>query len=100
MLQAQSSTPVASSQTSTVNNYSCGPLVSVTAGASPFVWKNPENISVQIFISIGTITSIEYSPDNVTWVNIGILAGSLILNPGQWLRVTYIVAPTISYCPI
>jgi len=77
-----------------------GPIMSVSPGASPFTWQNPENVRVQMFVSLGTVTTIEFSPDNVTYINCGLVAGTLILNPRQYLRITYVVAPTLNYIPI
>lgn len=77
-----------------------GPLVSVTPGASPYVWQNLENVRVQMFVSLGTVTAIEFSPDNATYINCGVLAGAIIVNPRQYLRFTYVLAPTLNYVPI
>jgi len=74
--------------------------MSVSAGASPFTWQNPEDVRVQMFVSLGTVTTIEFSPDNSTYINCGILAGAIIVNPRQYLRFTYLLAPTLKYVPI
>jgi hypothetical protein len=89
------------SQTTAMGGMAFGPMVAaVSPGASPYIWQNSENVPVQMFISVGTVTTIEYSPDGVSYVNCGILAGCLIVNPRQYVRVTYVIAPTMNYCPI
>jgi hypothetical protein len=85
---------------STTNVANYGPVTVITVTASPFVWQNPENVPVNVVISIGTVTAIEFSVDNATWLNFGLLGGQFHLNPKQWIRVTYAVAPTMNYIPI
>jgi len=86
-----------------------GPITGISVGASPFLWKNPENVPVQVFVSAGTVTLIEYcaGDDNDRWICVpsGMIGGCIILNPNQAVRVTYslglgIVSPTLNYVPI
>jgi hypothetical protein len=93
-------TPPATPGFSITNGVSYGPVISVTPGASPFVWQNPENVPVNVMISQGTVTAIELSVDNIAWFNVGALGGQFHLNPGHVLRVTYVLVPTINYLPV
>lgn len=86
-----------------------GPITAITVGASPFGWENPENVPVQVFVSAGTVTLIEFciEDDNGNWVCVpsGMIGGALILNPDQAVRVTYtlglgMLPPVMNYVPI
>ena len=82
------------------NSWSSGPVATITVGASPFSWTNPENVPVQLFISGGTVTTIEMAPGgNNVFMILGLLGGSFRMNPGDVARVTYVVAPTMKYTP-
>lgn len=87
-------------QTRTVNGANYGPVTAISPGGSPFTWQNPESVPVLVVISVGTVTLLEYSIDNSTWLTLGLIAGAFKLNPGQWIKVTYVVAPTMNYVPI
>lgn len=87
-------------ETSVTNGMAKGPVSTISVGASPFTWGNPESVPVQVFISGGTVTSIEFSPDNgANLMLIGLLGGAFRLNPWDTLKVTYILAPTMKYSP-
>ena len=87
-------------ETVTTNFWSKGPIAAITVTASPFTWTNTESVPVMVAISIGTVTSIDLSPDNgVTWITAGLLGGPHRLNPGDQVKVTYVVAPTMKYTP-
>ena len=70
----------------------------VSIGASPFVFQStvPGNITV----TAGTVSLIEISRDGVTFFATGLLAGMFFLCPGDFIRVTYAVAPTMTWFPI
>ena len=86
--------------TVTVNGMAMGPRNTLALNSSPTSVQNTSATRLMFFISIGTVTSIEFSRDNATFDLIGLLAGSFILNPGDWLRITYAVAPTVIYYPV
>ena len=90
-------TPV---DTVTFNGMAMGPRNTLPLSASPTSVQNTSATRLMFFVSVGTVTSIEFSRDNSTFDLIGLLAGSFILNPGDWLRITYVVAPTITYYPV
>ena len=87
-------------QTSTINGVNYGPVSTITPGGSPFAWQNPESTPVIVLISVGTVTLIEWSADGVTYYVVGLIGGPVRLNPRQYVRVTYAVAPTMVYTPI
>ena len=90
-------TPV---ETVTVNGMGMGPRNTITLSGSPTSIQNTSATRLVFFVSLGTVSSIEFSRDNATFDLIGLLAGSFILNPGDWLRITYVVAPAIIYYPV
>jgi hypothetical protein len=86
-----------------------GPITAISVGASPFGWENPENVPVQVFVSGGAVTLIEYciEDDNGNWIcaPAGGGGGCMTLNPDQLIRVTYTLGlgmapPAMNYVPI
>ena len=71
---------------------------SITVGPSPFTFSNPfpGNVSV----SAGTVSLIELSRDGTNFFSIGVLGGLTFLCPGDVLRVTYAIAPTMTFFPV
>ncbi len=87
-------------ETVTINAMAMGPRTVLSLSSSPTSVQNTSATRLMFLISIGTVTTIEFSRDNATFDLIGLLAGQFLLNPGDWLRITYVVAPTIVYYPI
>jgi len=81
-------------------NYNPRPVSSITVGASPFVYQNTDFYPEDIIISGGTVSSIEWSRDGSTYYNLGITAGKVRLEVGEYLRVTYTAAPTMTKIPL
>jgi hypothetical protein len=73
--------------------------IPVTVGLSPFVVTNSLSVLAEVFISIGTVLLVEFSRDQVTWDGCGLLAGQFRLNPGDSLRITYVIAPVVIVYP-
>jgi hypothetical protein len=67
----------------------------ITPGASPYTFTNSLSTDVDIIVSGGTVTAIDFSRDGVTFLLCGLLGGMYRLNPGDRLRVTYAVVPTM-----
>lgn len=84
----------------TRNEANYGPRTVVSVGASPFIFTNPENVPINLMISGGTVTTIEFSVDGTVFDLFGLLGGQLHMNPGHSCRVTYVLAPTMVYYPI
>jgi hypothetical protein len=79
--------------------YSMGDRIPLTPQASPWNLINPLNTPAEVFIAAGTVTLIEFSRDQTNWDLVGLLGGQYRLNPGDALRITYIVAPTVVAYP-
>ena len=69
----------------------------IAVGASPFTYQNSQDAAIVVIVSGGTVTTIQFSRDGTNWYTVGLLAGQFWLNPGDRLRVTYVVAPNMYY---
>ena len=68
------------------------PRKSIVVGASPFIYVNTGYLPQRVDVIGGTVSSIEYSNDGSTY---DVVSGSQMVMPGDMLRVTYSVAPTM-----
>lgn len=88
-------------QTQSSTLYSTGPRTAITIGSSPFALQNDTPTRVMVLLNGGTVSLIEFSRDGTVWDAVGtLLSGDFMLNPGDWLRITYTIAPTGVYYPI
>jgi hypothetical protein len=71
-------------------------------GASPFVYQNTFSYIVQAIVSAGTVSAVAWSRDGTNYYNLPFAtAGSVVLlSSGDYIRVTYTVAPTLVIAPI
>lgn len=76
-----------------------GSITAVTVTASPFVYVaqiSPGSVLVQG----GTVSKVEISRDaGVTWFDTGATAGMFRILSDDQIRVTYAVAPTMTWVP-
>jgi len=70
--------------------------VPLTPSASPYVVQNVLGMHMDVFVSGGTVTTIEFSRDGTTWFLVGLLAGQFHLSPLDKLRITYVIVPTVT----
>ena len=64
--------------------------------ASPYTYKNTDSRPQLVTVGGGTVSAIARSRDNSVFDTIGaVTGGDFILAPGDYLKVTYTVAPTI-----
>ncbi len=69
----------------------------IIVGASPFIYKNTSGYLSKVFIIGGTVSAIQFSRDTVNFfTNIQ----PIILAPGDVVKVTYSVAPTMTLVPL
>ena len=66
----------------------------ISVGVSPFIWQNSNNFSVNVIISGGTLSAVDYSRDGVTYTPAGSGATIVHLNVGDFVRVTYVLIPS------
>lgn len=69
----------------------------VTADPSPYVFSATARGS--LIIEGGTVTSVEFSRDGVTFYDTGVTAGMFPVNSSDQLRITYAVAPNLTFVP-
>ena len=74
-----------------------GASFSPTVGGSPFTYQNTTNTKLQAFVIGGTVSSLQYSRNNVTFFT---YTGPIVLGPGDYLKITYTVLPTLTVFPI
>jgi hypothetical protein len=74
-------------------------VVTVT-GLSPFTFANAAAVPVVVFVSGGTGLVIEFSRDGLVWAAVGLVGGQYRLNPGDALRLGFVVAPTLVQYPL
>ena len=71
---------------------------SIAPGPSPYTYQNTGDFTVDAIVTGGTVSAVEFSRDGTTFFAAS--AGTQIsLNPGDSLRVTYAVAPSITLIP-
>lgn len=70
----------------------------VTLAASPMTYTAV--IRGQAHVSGGTVSVIEFSRNGTDWYDTGAIAGFVQMDRGDQLRVTYTVAPDITYFPM
>jgi lysophospholipase L1-like esterase len=78
--------------------YSGGSAVqTLTAPASGTAWQNTLSCVVDVFVTGGTVTAVEFSRDGATWLSVsGGVPAVVRLNPGDSYRVTHSAAPAIN----
>lgn len=86
--------------TGAISGYAVAPSAQV-AGASPYTYTNANAYAYaeDIAVAIGTVTAIDFSRNGTTWYATGVIAGVIRLSPGDKVKVTYTVAPTITRIP-
>lgn len=72
----------------------------ISPGASPYTYRNTNSYPINVIIQGGTVSSITFSRDNITNYNTGITTGIVTLSSGDYLTVTYTVAPTMTQIPL
>lgn len=84
----------------TSNGMAYGPTTTITPTGSPFTWVNTEATRVMVYVSAGTVTDVSCAPDALNFIAAGLLGGQYGLNPGQAIKVVYLIAPTMKYHPV
>lgn len=71
----------------------------VTPGASPYTYQNTSGRPGDVIVSGGAVLDIAFSRDNATFYGAGVVSGVFPLSAYDFLRVTYTVAPTMTFIP-
>jgi hypothetical protein len=75
------------------------PASPVVATGSPFLYTNADTYTVDIMVSGGGVSKLEFSRDGTTYYNTGSYYGMFTLSPSDMLRVTYTQAPILTLIP-
>lgn len=73
---------------------STAPSTTLTPTGSPYVYTNTGSGLVRVTISGGTVTAINITTNGADSL-VGLIAGAVVLRPGESVRVNYAVAPTM-----
>lgn len=69
-------------------------------GASPYTYQNTGDFDVSAVVSGGTVSAVAFSRDGASFFTISSATNaSVLLNPGDYVRVTYTVLPTLTLIP-
>lgn len=80
------------------NLYPVAPAgAAITVGASPFTWTNTLGMSAVVEVSAGTVSLIQQRNKGGTFTNSAFTTSRYTIEPGGELKVTYSVAPTMTY---
>ena len=79
-------------------DYTTAPFA-ITPPGSVVAYQNATGFPLDVIISGGTVTLIEFSRDGATWYTIGLTAGVIPLSPSDRVRVTYSAAPIMTGVP-
>lgn len=71
----------------------------VTPGASPYTYQNTSGRPGDMIVSGGAVSAIDFSRNNATFYIVGVVSGVFSLSAYDFLRVTYTVAPTMTFIP-
>jgi hypothetical protein len=71
----------------------------VTPGASPYTYQNTSGRPGDMIVSGGLVSDVAFSRDNATFYGVGAVSGVFPLSAYDFLRVTYTVAPTMTFIP-
>jgi hypothetical protein len=74
-----------------------GNVLPLTPDPSPYIYNAPSKGFV--IISGGTVSAVAFSRDGTTYYAIGQTAGQFTLSAQDFLKVTYSVAPTMTFVP-
>jgi hypothetical protein len=72
----------------------------VSPTGSPFTWQNPLNQQAMIVVSGGTLSAITVSRNGGSFNTLALLSGPALLAPGDSIRITYVVSPSLLVYPM
>lgn len=67
----------------------------IAPAASPYTYVNRAYNPVRLLVSGGTVSAIDFAMDGTTFVGTGQTAGMYMVQPGEAVKITYSVLPTI-----
>lgn len=78
-----------------------GAPTTVSVGSSPQVFQNPENYTVRLLVAGNALNALEFSADGVSYFAMGAGGGLILLNAGEFARISWLITPptSITYIP-
>ena len=73
-------------------------LSTITPSGSPYSYSNATDYDEDVIVRGGTVSTVEVGRGG-SYESVGVAAGMFRLSPGDVLRVTYTVAPTMRLVP-
>lgn len=73
-------------------------VATTVVGVSPFTYQNTGDFTVDAVVTGGTVSAVQFSRDGTTFYSMS-TGTQVTLNPGDYLRVTYTVLPTLTLIP-
>lgn len=89
---------LSASQYSNVYFRSLTAFSAITPSGSPYSYTNSSTEDVDVIVRAGTVSLVEIGR-GASYESVGAVAGMFRLSPGDILRVTYTVAPTMRLIP-
>ena len=75
-------------------------LANQVVGASPYTYTNTGDFDLTVVVSGGTVSDVSFSRDGINFVPVATTSfASVTLNPGDMVRVTYTVLPSLVLIP-
>lgn len=69
-------------------------------GASPYTYQNTGDFDITALVTGGTVSAVAFSRDGVSFFTVSTATNaSVTLNPGDYIRLTYTVLPTLTLIP-
>jgi hypothetical protein len=78
---------------------SAAKVITTSLPATTVAYQNGTLFRQQIIWSGGTVSAVGFSRDNATYYTLPV-AGSVVLGPGDYIKLTYSVAPTFTVVPL
>jgi hypothetical protein len=74
-------------------------VFTITPPGSNVAYQNATGYPLEVFVTGGTVTAIDFSRDGTTWLSTGITAGTVRLSPLDRVRVVYSADPVMTGVP-
>jgi len=71
----------------------------LTVGPSPFTYKNELGSPVDVMVSGGGISKLQFTRNGSSFYSTGSFYGMFTLSPGDAIKVFYVAAPTMVVIP-
>jgi hypothetical protein len=69
-------------------------------GASPYTYTNNGDFDLTAVVTGGTVSLVEFTRDGTNFFTVATATNaSVVLNPGDGVRITYTVLPTLTLIP-